>query len=173
MDFCGNEAAHSLLHRLDEFPNVAILRTFSKSFGLAGLRLGFGVMPAELASAIKRVRLPFSINILAEIAATAALEDTAFRELTLETVARGRETLSAGLRELGFVVRPSQANFLLVTPPYPAADLVEDLLRKGIIIRWLKSYAMPEYARISIGNGEENRMLLETVASLLQHRRLK
>lgn len=169
MDFCGDEAAHSLLSRLDEFPNVAVLRTFSKSFGLAGLRLGYGILPLRLADYLRRVRLPFSVNILAEEAGMAALQDDVFRSETLRVTAEGRTMLATGLGALGCEVLPSWANFIMFRPPFDASSLFEALLHRGIIIRPLKSYGLPQYLRVSIGNPEENLRFIEACKEILSH----
>ena len=169
MDFAEDENAHSLLPELDSFPNMAILRTFSKSFGLAGLRLGYALLPPRLAEYLWRIRLPFSVNILAEEAGLAALRDEAFREETLRVVRSGRETLGRGLRGLGCRVWPSRANFLMFRPPTdgpPARELFEKLLRRGIIIRPLTSYGLPDLLRVSVGTEEENRLFLDACAEL-------
>lgn len=170
MDFCSDEAAHSLLGRLEELPNVAVLRTFSKSFGLAGLRLGYAVLPPALAEAARSVRSPFSVNRLAEAAGCAALADTAFREKTLRLTREGRRFLTDALRQRGFTVYPSQANFILVRPPggVRAAALYEELLRRGVIIRQLKSgYDLPDHLRITIGTPDENLQLTSAVDAIL------
>lgn len=169
MDFCGDEAAHSLLSRLDAFPNIAVLRTFSKSFGLAGLRLGYGILPERLADYLHRVRLPFSVNILAEEAGLAALEDTVFRSETLRVTAEGRAYIAEGLKALGCDVLPSWANFIMFRPPTDATDLFEALLRRGIIIRPLKSYGLPQHLRVSVGNADENRRFIEACKEILPH----
>ena len=163
MDFADDESAYSLLPELDGFPNVTVLRTFSKSFGLAGLRLGYALLPARLADYLWRIRLPFSVNILAEEAGLAALRDTAFREESLRVVRQGRETLSQGLRGLGCQVWPSQANFIMFRPPAgspPAREIFEKLLCMGIIIRPLTSYGLPDLLRVSMGTEEENMRFL-------------
>lgn len=168
MDFCDSEEAHSLFNRLDEFPNIAILRTFSKSFGLAGLRLGYGVFPPKLADYIQRVRLPFSVNILAEEAGLAALQDRVFHAETLRVTNEGRAFLSKELEVLGCEVLPSMANFIMFKPPVDTPWLCEELLRRGVIIRSLKSYGMPEYARVSIGDRNENSIFLHAFQAILQ-----
>lgn len=169
IDFAGEE--HSLLSRLDEFPNVALLRTFSKVYGLAGLRIGYGILPPRLADYLWRVRLPFSLNLLAEEAAIAALEDATFRELTIQLVAEGRALLTEGLIGLGCTVIPSQSNFLMFMPPAggPGAKAVHQaLLERGIIIRALGGYHLPEWLRVSVGMEEENRLFLKECADILQ-----
>ncbi|MBQ4133669.1 MAG: histidinol-phosphate transaminase [Desulfovibrionaceae bacterium] len=169
MDFCDEEGAHSLLPRLEEFPNLAILRTFSKSFGLAGLRVGYGILPEHLADVLTRVHLPFSVNVLAEQAALAALEDRHFYEETLRIVRQGRKLLADKMQGLGFEVMPSQANFIMVRPPagIAAAELFERLLQKGFIVRPLKSYGLDEYLRISIGTPEENDLFIEACEEII------
>ena len=164
MDFCEDQAGHSLLPCFSEFPNLVVLRTFSKSFGLAGIRLGYGIMPEALADALRSVHMPFSINILAEAAGLAALADTVFYQATLEAVANGRRLIADGLKALGCVVFPSHANFMMFTLPKHsgknALGVFDELLSCGLIIRPLSSYGLPDHLRVSIGNEEENRLFL-------------
>ncbi len=179
MDFAASGAdglesgleRYSLLPRIKQFDNVAILRTFSKSYGLAGLRLGYGIMPAPLAEYLCRARPPFSVNILAEAAGLAALGDMDFRKATLAAVHAGRGYLSRELQACGFKVYPSLSNFIMVGLPADAkldADgLFGALLRRGIIIRQLKSYGLPQLLRISVGNEHENREFVKAVHELL------
>lgn len=167
VEFAEPEQEYSVMNRLESLPNVVVLRTFSKLYGLAGLRLGFGVMPAWLADLVMRVRLPFSVNLLAEAAGMAALEDTHFRVATLETVRKGRAWLTAELERLGCTVQPSQANFLLFTPPTEAKALFEALLARGIIIRPLASYGLPECLRVSIGSEPENRAFIQAMSEIM------
>jgi len=175
IDFAVPQERYSLLPCIQQEPecwqNVALLRTFSKMYGLAGLRLGYGVLPAWLADYIWRVRMPFSVNLLAEEAGIAALEDRAFYQASLEAVLQGREFLADELAKLGCTVWPTQANFLLFAPPGdgPAAlDLFEGLLRRGVIVRPLKSYGMAERLRVSVGDARENREFIRCLAELLQ-----
>lgn len=171
MDLSDDEAAFSLLGRLDKFPNVAVLRTFSKSFGLAGIRLGYGILPVPLADALRSAHMPFSVNILAEAAGMAALEDRVFYEATLQAVRQGREELSRGLGALGCRVFPSQANFLMFTLPggcgKGARQVFETLLSRGVIIRPLASYGLPDFLRVSVGSADENRLFLSLMREVL------
>ena len=174
MDFagasCGDTSRFSLLASGDLPANVAILRTFSKSYGLAGLRLGYGVLPAELAGFYWRARLPFSVNSLAEKAGLAVLRDSEFRRATLECIRSGRCRLTEGLRLFGCDVWPSEANFLMIRLPegYDASSCFEHLLQCGIIIRPLSSYGMSDKLRISIGTKEDNEAFLEALRSFLE-----
>lgn len=170
MDFCDNEAGTSLLASGKLPDNAIAIRTFSKSYGLAGLRIGYGIAPQEIAAGFWRSRLPFSLNILAEEAALAALEDEGFRQETLAAVKRGRRQLSVGLSELGCEVMPSQANFVMFRLPYRASAQAcfEKLLEAGIIIRPLKSYDLPDYLRVSVGTNRENQIFLEALSIFLE-----
>lgn len=163
------EADWSLLKQNDVPANVVFIRTFSKCYGLAGLRIGVGIFPEFLAGYYWRARLPFSVNILAEEAALAALDDDMFREATQETVRKGRRELSEALTAMGCTVYPSRANFIMFTPPagHPALELYEGLLRRGVIVRALKSYEMPQNIRVSVGNAEENKIFLKAALELL------
>lgn len=170
MDFADDEKALSLLCEKDLPQNAVFLRTFSKSFGLAGMRIGYAVVPEDVATAFWKTRLPFSLNILAEEAALAALEDDMFRAATMKAVREGREELSRGLAALGCRVWPSQANFLLFALPEGknASACFEALLRKGIIIRKLGGYDMPDRLRVSVGDKQENRLFLSAMKEFLQ-----
>lgn len=174
MDFAPaegeTEADWSLFKRGDLPANAAVIRTFSKSYGLAGLRIGVGIMPEELAGYYWRARLPFSVNILAEEAVLAALEDRSFRELTLQTVREGRKELAAGLEAMGCKVWPSRANFLMFQPPAhcTAKTLYEKLLSRGVIVRALASYNLPDFIRVSVGDKSENRLFLQETGAILQ-----
>jgi histidinol-phosphate aminotransferase len=183
MDFVENEESFSLLSA--GLPNVAVLRTFSKSCGLAGLRLGYGIMPAPLAGYLCRARLPFSINILAEAAGLAVLEDSDFREATLKAVRDGRKSLFAGLKNLNCPVHESRSNFLMFRLPdrqeekpcpseasaetlAEAERVFQGLLKRGVIIRRLTGFGLPQYFRVSVGNAEENAVFLDTLKLLLE-----
>ncbi len=168
MDF-ADEKTFSLLAQGCTLENVAFLRTFSKSYGLAGIRLGYGVLPQALADALWRARMPFSVNILAEEAGLAALEDEVFYAESLRVVREGRVQLTGGLQNLGCTVWSSVANFLMFAPPhtFDALNVFELLLHKGFIIRPLKSYGLPQLLRISVGTEEENTAFLKAFQDIL------
>lgn len=171
MDFCQDESAFSLLPSFAEFDNLVILRTFSKSFGLAGIRLGYGIMPVPLADRLRSVHMPFSVNILAEAAGITALADTTFYEETLRTVRAGKAMLVEGLAALDCRVFPSEANFLMFQLPEScgktARRVFEELLSRGLIIRPLSSYGLPGHLRVSIGSETENRLFLNLLREVL------
>jgi len=170
IDFADQPRNHSPLASMPDVPNLVVLRTFSKMFGLAGLRLGYGVMAPELADMLLRIKLPFSVNLLAEQAGLAALKDEQFVRETLRTVRQGREELFRGLAALDCTVTPSQANFLMFAPPRSAADVHQALLRRGVIVRPLESYGLPDHLRVSVGTQAENRLFLQTLKEVLEAR---
>ena len=144
-------------------PGTMSVRTFSKISGLAGLRVGYAIADAELASVLERARHPFNLNLLAEVAALAALEDREHFEQTLSNNRDGLRYLRRELATLGIESWPSEANFLLARPG-PGA--YEQLLRQGLIVRPLGAFGMPDHVRISVGLPDQNERLVKTLAKL-------
>jgi len=172
IEFAGNEKEVSLIADLDSLPNVAIMRTFSKVYGLAGLRVGYIILPEQLANYMWRVRLPFSINILAQEAAITALEDEAFKQKTIELSIIGRNKISSALKKLGCQVFPSASNFVMFQLPenkLTAKEFNVKLLEKGYIIRSLAAYNLPDYLRVSVGTEEQNDEFLALSESILNN----
>ncbi len=169
MDFTQEEK-YSLLVQGHHLDNIVFLRTFSKSYGLAGIRLGYAIMPAALTQYLWRARMPFSVNILAEEAGLAALEDHVFYAQSIAIAQQGRIQLQQGLESLGCKVWPSHANFLMFAPPagHEAGKVFEELLHKGFIIRALKSYDLPHLCRITVGTEQENTDFLQAFAEVVQ-----
>lgn len=167
MDFSWPPEEYSMMAHAVERDNIVVVRTFSKAYGLAGLRVGYGVMPLWLADHVRRARPPFTVNLIAEEAALAALADENFYSETLEVVFKGRERLLTRLPELGCQVWPSQANFVMFRPPYPAGDVCEELLGRGVIVRHLKSFGLPDNIRVNVGTKEETEFFLKTLEDLL------
>jgi histidinol-phosphate aminotransferase len=144
-------------------PGTFVVRTFSKIAGLAGLRVGFGVADRELAGWLDRARHPFNVNVLAEEAALAALEDTEHLERTKRVTAAGLDFLARELHALGVEVWPSDANFLLARA---GRDVYPKLLREGVIVRPLAGFGLPEHVRITVGLPEENEKLVKALRRL-------
>ncbi len=167
MDFSWPPEEYSMLNLAAELGNVIVLRTFSKAYGLAGLRLGYGVMPVWLAEHVRRARPPFSVNLLAEEAGIAALDDDAFYSATLEVVFKGRELLLKRLPELQCTIWPSQANFVMFRPPLSAGVVCEELLKRGVIVRHLKSFGLPGNIRVNVGTGPETEAFLKALEEIL------
>lgn len=136
-------------------PNVIVLRTFSKAYGLAGLRIGYGIGPAPVIQALERARQPFNVNRIGQIAATAALDDAAFITRSRRLFRKGRALFEKTCGELGFEFVRTYANFMLIKVG-DGAGVTKELTRRGIIVRPMGGYALPEYIRISFGTEAEN-----------------
>jgi histidinol-phosphate aminotransferase len=144
-------------------PGTIVLRTFSKIYGLAGLRIGYGVADSELAGYLERARHPFNVNRLAEVAALAALDDDEHTESSRRVNSDGIRYLTDELSALGIEVWPTDANFVLART---GASTYEALLREGVIVRPLTGFGMPDHIRISIGLPEENERLIKALKRL-------
>ncbi len=149
-----------------EFPNLIVVRTFSKIYGLAGLRVGYGVASPEVADLMNRVRQPFNVNNLALAAAAAALDDHVFLAESYELNRRGMEQLVAGFKRLGLDHIPSHGNFVTVAVSDGAA-VNRKLLQQGVIVRPIAGYGLPNHLRITIGLEAENARLLEALEKSL------
>ena len=158
----------SLIREPEGIPAVVALRTFSKAFGLSGLRVGFGIMHADIASLLHRVRQPFNINLPAQAGALAALSDTKHYEKTINGTAAGREWLSEQVHALGCVPYPSCTNFFLIDVQGDATALYEAMLYKGVIVRSMKAYGYPYFIRITIGTEAENQRFVKALQNCLQ-----
>jgi histidinol-phosphate aminotransferase len=167
IDFADDPQVPSSLEYLSEDRPLVGLRTFSKTYGLAGLRIGYGFGPSELMDYLNRLRMPFNVNRLAQVAARAALQDTDFLAHTLELVLDGKARFYQELARLGLTFIPSQANFVLIRVPRPGQIVFQAMLREGVIIRAMDSYGLPDYIRINMGRPEENRRCLEALQKVL------
>jgi len=155
---------HSLV---DAHENVVMLRTFSKAYGLAGLRLGWGYFSAAVVDALNRVREPFNINVPAQAAGIAALSDQDFVRRTVALARDGRAFLTQELEALDLTVYPSVTNFLLVKFG-PRAEEIRLFLRdRGVFVRQMGAYGLPECLRISIGTAEDHAQLLSALGEIL------
>lgn len=154
-----------------EASNIIVTRTFSKLYGLAALRLGWGYANPEIIQALNKIRLPFNASSGAQAAAIAALNDTNFSARSLARVEAGRAQLSALLAEIGLAPLPAFANFVTVrvpeTAPLTAAEIERALAERGILIRGLQNYAMPDCLRITIGTEAEMQSLETALRSIL------
>jgi histidinol-phosphate aminotransferase len=167
IDFTWPMENYSLLPYLGQLKNTVVLRTFSKAYGLAGMRLGYGIMDDWLADVLLRAKPPFSVNILAEKAGVAALQDQDYYLATMDLILKERQSLTKALDRLGCEPTPSQANFIMFKPPVPAHRVFEDLLSQGIIVRHLASFGLPDHIRLSIGRQDENQVFLDALERIL------
>jgi len=152
---------------IDEFPNLIVTRTFSKIYGLAGLRVGYSLSQPAIAEVLNRIRQPFNVNSLAQSGALAALEDIDYVARARETNDAGLRVLAEGLTSLGLDVLPSISNFVLVDLGQPAMPIYDALLRSGIIVRPVANYGLPNHLRISVGLPEHNLRLLNELKRIL------
>jgi histidinol-phosphate aminotransferase len=151
---------------IDEHPSLIVSRTFSKAYGLAGLRVGFGIMDAVLADLLNRVRQPFNVNSVAQAAALAALADTEYVSESAALNREGLSTLMRGLDAMRVSYVPSHGNFILIHVG-AAAAVYEKLLRQGIIVRPVANYGLPEHLRVTVGLPDENARFLEALKAAL------
>jgi histidinol-phosphate aminotransferase len=167
IEFVRTPNCSTSLEYLNSGKTVVGLRTFSKVYGLAGLRIGYGLMPSYLAQLLHRVRQPFNVNTLAQAAAIAALEDQEFLNNTVQLVAEEMAFMYQALDGIGLKYHKSHANFLLIRVDKNADAVFEDLLKKGVIVRSMTSYGYPDCIRVNVGLHQENIRLLEALAEVL------
>src|SRR5262245_54934301 len=146
---------------------VVVLRTFSKAASLAGLRIGYAVADPDAVALLNRIRAPFNVNSLGQVAALAALEDDAHTLECLRIIEAGRHYLYDELTSLGVKYTPSRANFILVDVGRNAADIFQRLLKMGVIVRPMTSFGMESALRITVGTPEENRRLVKALRRVL------
>ncbi len=167
IEFARDPRCFNGIEALGRIPNLAVLRTFSKIYGLAGIRIGYGVMPGELAGLLHRIRQPFNTSSPAQAAAEGALDDDEFVARTKRLVAEELDFLQQGLADMGASFFPTQANFFLIDVKRDAEQVFEKMLKEGVIVRSMASYGYPEYIRINAGTREENERFLEAFKKVL------
>lgn len=153
---------------MSQYKNLIVLRTFSKIYGLAGFRLGAMIAPPEVVEVYNRVRKPFNVNDLAQVAANAAVQDKEFIERSQQTCWKGLDYFYKKLEELGLPYTPSQGNFVMFDTLRDAAKVNEALLRRGIIMRPLLNYGFKTHLRVSVGLDHENQAAFEALAEVLK-----
>jgi histidinol-phosphate aminotransferase len=167
IEFARDNACLKSVPLLDEGRPLVILRTFSKLYGLAGLRMGYGIMPRQIADLLNRIRQPFTTSTLAQIGARAALRDSAFVKQTLELVHTELEMLYKALERMGVRFFPTQANFFMIDVERSADQVFEALLQRGVIVRAMTSYGYPQFIRVSVGLPAENVRFIEALKMVL------
>jgi histidinol-phosphate aminotransferase len=161
------ESKYDSVKWLKRYPNLVVVRTFSKAYGLAGLRVGFGLMHVAVADILNRVRQPFNVNSLALTAARAALDDMEFVARSYAANLQGLHQLDDGVKALGLNAIPSFGNFLTVRVG-KAAEVYKRLLKRGVIVRPVTGYGLPEHLRVTVGTAEENARFLAALAASLK-----
>ena len=157
----------SLPDLVREHENLVVLRTFSKAYGLAGLRVGYGVGDPEVVGWLDRIRMPFNVSLPAQAAALEALKDSAFVRRSIAQNEGQRAVVARALGEMGFGVGDSATNFVFARAPLPGRELFKALLRQGVIVRPLDEYGLPQHVRISIGTPAQNKTLLKGLSQIL------
>ncbi len=171
VDFMDDDVqvdVYSLIKNSKGRCGVVALRTFSKAYGLAGIRIGYGLMSGDVAAVLHKVRQPFNVNQLAQVAAIAAIEDVDFYNTTLHKTREGKAWLRKEVEKLGCSTYSSQTNFFLIDVKGDAAALYEAMLCKGVIIRSMKAYGYTNVIRITVGTGEENYRFVHTLGNCLR-----
>ena len=152
---------------LKRYPNLIVTRTFSKAYGLAGLRVGYALAHPTVADMMNRVRQPFNVNSLALVAATAALDDMEFVARSYAENLQGLRQLEQGVTQLGLDYIPSSGNFITVRVGR-ASDIFKRLLKRGVIVRPVAGYELPEHLRVTVGTAEENEAFLAALSASLK-----
>ncbi len=168
VDFLEPELQLDSIGMVRRFPNVIITRTFSKAYGLAGCRVGYGIAQPQVIDLINRVRHPFNVNDLSQKAALAALKDDSFVKRTLENNRKGIRQLTKKFDELGLPYMGLHANFVTVKVGN-GSKVIKELLAKGIIVRKMVSYGLPEWIRVTVGTCEQNEKFLESLQQILKN----
>lgn len=161
-----NKDYPNTLNWLDR-PNLIVSRTFSKAYGLCGFRVGYSFAHPDVTAGMNKVREPFNINGPAQAAAQAALGDTVFLNKVVSQTNSERRRLDAELRKRGFRTAPSATNFILFHAGSAAPALYDGLLRRGVIVRHMKSWGLPEYIRVTVGRPQDNRVFLKALDAAL------
>jgi len=167
MEFVRDPDVVSGIRYMDSDIPLIVLRTFSKAYGLAGIRIGYGVMPPEIAGLLNRVRQPFNTNLLAQAGAVAALDDEPFLKKTIRLVHDGIDFLYDALTQIGVSYYKTQANFLLIDVQKNADAVFEEMLRQGVIVRSMTSYGYPTCIRVNVGLASENQRFIEALKQVL------
>ncbi|OGT33221.1 MAG: histidinol-phosphate transaminase [Gammaproteobacteria bacterium RBG_16_51_14] len=166
-DYVTNPDYASCMDWLDTFPNLVVTRTFSKAYGLAGLRIGYAVSHPDVADMMNRVRQPFNVNSIALRAAAAALDDREHIEKSIKVNCDGMQQMEQAFDSMGLHYIPSQGNFICVDLQQPGMEVYNRLLHHGIIVRPVANYDMPNHLRITVGLEDENARLISVFAKVL------
>jgi histidinol-phosphate aminotransferase len=153
---------------LPQFPNLLVTRTFSKAYGLAGFRIGYGVAHPDLTELLNRVRQPFNINSLALACAEAALQDRDHIAATVRNNQSGMQQLVEAFNAMGLRYIPSAGNFICVDMQQSGRDIFNKLLHEGVIVRPIDNYGMPNHIRVTVGRREENERFIKALEKVIK-----
>ena len=165
---CSEDFPDTLKYLREGRENVLILRTFSKAYGLAGLRLGYGISSQGIIETLNRVKEPFAVNILAQMAGIKALEDEEFVRLSVKIVNEGKDYLYGEFKRLGLSYVRSYTNFILLEAGKKAKEISDRLLHKGVIVRPCGGYDLPFHLRVTVGTMKQNERFIKVLEGILQ-----
>ncbi|MBP1736205.1 MAG: hisC1 [Oscillospiraceae bacterium] len=168
LDFSEDADFANGLHYINQHHNIISLRTFSKLYGLASFRIGYGIASEELISLLTKAQLPICVNHLAQVAALASLEDTEFVELVQDNARKSKQLYYQTLETLGLDYIKTNGNFIMFDVGTDSDDVVLEFLKKGILVRGGKEFGMPTWLRVSIGIYEENQLVLTLLTEILE-----
>ena len=166
-EYTGNGDFPDSISLMEKYPNLVILRTFSKIYGLAGLRVGYGIAREEVVLDLLKAKTPFNVNILAQEAALAALEDDDFVRRSVSVNAEGKAYLYGEFRRLGLEYYPTEANFICVRVGKDCMEVFQKIMDMGVTIRPMKSFGMMDRIRVTIGTPEQNRIFIDCLEKVL------
>lgn len=166
-EYVQEDDYHSCIQWIDEFPQLVVTRTFSKAYGLAGLRIGYAVSHRDIADLMNRVRQPFNVNSIALSAAEVALSDTRHLQHSIQLNMDGMQQLITAFDRLGLQYIPSVGNFICINMQQLAMPIYQQLLHQGVIVRPLESYGMPNHLRVTVGLRQENERFITTLETVL------
>ena len=168
IEFVRNDLVYNSLKNPLQDPRIVTLRTFSKAYGLAGFRVGYGIMDSQVAEILNRIRQPFNVNSLAQAAAVAALDDEVFLNKSIQITHDGLDFLSAELADLGICCLPTQSNFLMLELETDATKVFQKMLKLGVIVRSMKSYGFDKFLRVNTGTQDENIAFIQALKKVLK-----
>lgn len=166
-EFVDQNDFPDVIKYIEKGKNVMLLRTFSKIYGLAGLRIGYGIAKKEFIQYLERCRQPFNVNLLAQEAAQAALSDATFVKKSKKIAAEGKEYLYQSLEKMGIEYIPSATNFILLNLKRDGIEVFKKLLKKGVIIRDMRQYGLKDFIRVTVGTKKENRKFVVALKKVL------
>lgn len=166
-EFVTNDKYPNSEDFIEKHPNVIALRTFSKVYGLASLRVGYGIAHPEFIDFLNKIRLPINVNGTAQVAALASLKDIEFKNYCIENNIQGKEYYYNSFKEMNLEYVPTETNFIMVNVGKDSIDVVNEVLKRGISLRAGVEFGMPTWIRISIGRPEENQLVIEKLKEVL------
>jgi len=166
-EFVTSDKYPNSVDLIEKYPNIIILRTFSKVYGLASLRIGYGIADTEFIDFLNKIRLPINVNATAQIAALASLKDVDFKNSVIKNNTLGKEFYYKAFEEMKLEYIPTEANFIMVNVEKDSVTVVNEILKKGISLRSGLEFGMPTWIRISIGRPEENQLVIEALKEVI------